>query len=106
MTRKRFVKLMMAEGYSRNSANALARQVVKEGISYHKGYRAVTAWSRLTKKLKEALVPFTEAVRKIGQAFAEVSRAAKQAYTLGKAAEAYRAGMDAYYERHGVKPQG
>ena len=105
MTRKRFVKLMMAEGYSRNSANALAWQVAKKGISYQKGYQAATAWSRLTKKLKEALVPVTEAARKMSQAFAEVLRAAQPAYTLGKALEAYKAGMDAYNERHGVKPQ-
>ncbi len=105
MTRKRFVKLMMAEGHSRNSANVLARQVGKKGISYQRGYLALVAWSKIEKKLKEALVPVTEAARKMSQAFAKVLRVAQPAYTLGKALEAYKAGMDAYDERHGVKPQ-
>lgn len=105
MTRKRFVKLMMAEGYSRNTANLMAWKAAAQGVSYQKTYDAATGMSRLIKKLKKALVPVCEAAIKMGQAFAEVLRAAQPAYTLGKALEAYRAGMDAYDERHGVKPQ-
>lgn len=37
MTRKRFVKLLMADGYSRNEANDLAADV-NEGFSYDKLY--------------------------------------------------------------------
>lgn len=33
-SRKRFVKLLMGRGYSRNQANAAARQIVSEGKSY------------------------------------------------------------------------
>lgn len=33
-SRKRFVKLLMGRGYSRNQANAVARQIVSEGKSY------------------------------------------------------------------------
>lgn len=34
MTRKRFVKLLMADGYSRNRANSIARDTVADGCSY------------------------------------------------------------------------
>lgn len=34
MTRKRFVKLLMADGYSRNKANSIARETSAEGVSY------------------------------------------------------------------------
>lgn len=38
MTRKRFVKLLMAEGYSRNKANSIARETSTEGWSYSLKY--------------------------------------------------------------------
>lgn len=34
MTRKRYVKLLMAQGWSRNSANVLAKAARQDGISY------------------------------------------------------------------------
>ena len=34
MTRKRFVKLLMADGYSRNKANAIARKTIADGNTY------------------------------------------------------------------------
>lgn len=34
MTRKRFVKLLMADGYSRNKANRIARETVAYGDTY------------------------------------------------------------------------
>lgn len=34
MTRKRFVKLLMAEGYSRNKATSIARETVTDGYTY------------------------------------------------------------------------
>ena len=34
MTRKRFVKLLMADGYSRNEADSIAKDTVAEGCSY------------------------------------------------------------------------
>ena len=36
MTRKRFVKLLMARGVSRNTANQEAREAVSRGVSYDK----------------------------------------------------------------------
>ena len=38
MTRKRYVKLLMAQGYSRNEANRSARYAVAEGGSYQEEY--------------------------------------------------------------------
>lgn len=38
MTRKRYIKLLMAQGVSRNDAQASAREVVVEGISYQQDY--------------------------------------------------------------------
>lgn len=38
MTRKRYVKLLMSMGYSRNVANACARKVVEKGINYQQDY--------------------------------------------------------------------
>ena len=34
MTRKRFVKLLMADGYSRNKANSIAVETVADGDTY------------------------------------------------------------------------
>ena len=38
MTRKRFVKLMMSFGYSRNEANSMAQYERKRGIRYEDAY--------------------------------------------------------------------
>ena len=38
MTRKRFVKLLMADGYSRNKANSIARETVADGDTYGSRY--------------------------------------------------------------------
>lgn len=39
MTRKRFVKLMMSRGWSRNESNALAERTRDNGKSYETGYQ-------------------------------------------------------------------
>lgn len=38
MTRKRFVKLLMADGYSRNKANSIAKQTAADGDTYGSQY--------------------------------------------------------------------
>lgn len=38
MTRKRFVKMLMSQGYSRNDANEEARTAVSRGIPYDSRY--------------------------------------------------------------------
>ena len=44
MTRKRFVKLLMADGYSRNDANSIARETIAEGCSY--GKKHLDLWTQ------------------------------------------------------------
>ena len=39
MTRKRFVKLLMANGYSRNSAQRMARLTPQAGYTYEEAFR-------------------------------------------------------------------
>ena len=46
MTRKRFVKLVMALGNSRNRANALAYACRVAGVPYEKYYRHNSLWWR------------------------------------------------------------
>ena len=57
MTRKRFVKLCMARGYSRNEANELAR----EGVAIYGSYSALFVVTLLGSS--EFYEAFSEAVR-------------------------------------------
>lgn len=55
MTRKRFIKLMMAEGYSRNEAREWAEGAAFSGVSYAELYRSSTfRWSREFERIYEA----------------------------------------------------
>lgn len=80
MTRKRFVKLAMANGYSRNSANRIAGAVVADGKTYAEVYKALLAFKKLTATITPAL---SEAVERFTKA------ASKIATSLGKAAAAF-----------------
>ena len=84
MTRKRFVKLLMAEGYSRNSANDIAGDVVKDGYSYAEGYDHVTRLLPLVQafceKLPTAVRAATEAFSKLATAIGEAARAAADTF--------------------------
>lgn len=44
MTRKRFIKLLMAKGYSRNAANELADEVLERGMGYESAYIVATVY--------------------------------------------------------------
>ena len=65
MTRKRFVKLCMAKGYSRNEANLMASEVIGDGTEYDSAYceallyaivpAAVEAARRAVEKLTEEI---------------------------------------------------
>ena len=80
MTRKRFVKLAMATGYSRNSANRIADAVVADGKTYAEVYKALLA----VKKLTVAFIPaLSEAVERFTKA------ASKMAISIGKASAAF-----------------
>ena len=86
MTRKRFVKLLMARGYSRNGANDMATLARAKGYSYEKTYRLATAIPDLVDRIAPVIANFAESVKKVAAALA----AGFSAF-----GEAYRAAMEA-----------
>lgn len=51
MTRKRFIKLMMAQGYTRNQCEGMANGVVKTGYSYRETYNLAMGFRSLWPKV-------------------------------------------------------
>ena len=86
MTRKRFVKLAMASGYSRNSANRIAEKVPASGKSYAEVHKALLPFKKLTATITPAI---SEAVERFTKA------ASKIAAALGKAAAAFAEALSA-----------
>ena len=76
MTRKRFIKLLMAEGYSRNEANQIAEDVRADGLTYAEGFDQVT---RMLPVIQEALQRMMEAVQPVVDAIWKVSCALSEA---------------------------
>ena len=84
MTRKRYIKLRMAEGLSRNEATLRAKKIVAEGLSYQEGYncdatiRALTgaidfgSLSAVLAGAAEAIGRMARAICKATAAFSEV----------------------------------
>ena len=72
MTRKRFVKLLMAEGYSRNDANEHIELVLARKGSYKRAYNAILFAKHMdrvgaiSKKTAEALLFATQALKVFG----------------------------------------
>lgn len=88
MTRKRFVKLLMAQGYSRNEANAAARSA-RKGQPYAELYFEAwlrdlqpTTWDDLTESLfsagASAAKAATEAMQRVCEALLRISQAANE----------------------------
>ena len=80
MTRKRYTKLLMAQGYSRNEVNEFARRVVERGGSYHDDYYGPTPE---TSAALEALARLTAPVSRIdlsgiNAALAEMAESAEK----------------------------
>lgn len=97
MTRKRFVKLLMAAGYDRNKANALAADARSRGIEYSTAY--ITGKSTLSVGINWNDVNINaicDVVRKI----ADYAQKAAQAVLKATVAfvEAYTAEMEASNE--------
>lgn len=85
MTRKRFVKLLMSQGYSRNGANeiAIASRAIKD--SYEEAYRHYTNLNSLSahvQPLTEALNSLTKAVTKIVSSFGVAASAFSSAFSV------------------------
>lgn len=64
MTRKRFVKLCMANGYGRNAANRIAEEVRAKGRTYAEGDAALRAVKKLQVTLGPALAETVERCNK------------------------------------------
>lgn len=72
MTRKRYIKLLMSHGVSRNQAQESAYQVVSTGCSYEKGYKL---W-KLANSIYNPSDTLSEAVSKLSKEINRVFTAA------------------------------
>ena len=87
MTRKRFVKLLMAEGYSRNDANDIADEVLEDGYSYAEGYDHIARMLPLVQAMLPAVSDVVhQAVETIGRLAGAVCEAASAAVKAFSAA--------------------
>lgn len=80
MTRKRFVKLLMAKGYDRNRANDMAMVAQKKGYRYEKAYRMATGIPDFVGNLAPAIVNLAETVSKLATAIGAGFAAFCEAY--------------------------
>lgn len=93
MTRKRFVKLLMSQGYSRNKANGAADIAIAVYPSYEAAYTAVTERGRVlpymldTRALEAAMRQISDAALRICEAFAAGMQAFCKAYSERMTAE-------------------
>lgn len=78
MTRKRFVKLLMSRGYSRNEANSKAQAAVSAGVTYDRGYFAVqieAGDSDALEAVQAVCERLAEAIRSVAEAATAAARA-------------------------------
>ena len=84
MTRKRFIKLLMSQGYDRNGANAMAEFVRAKNQPYATGYKAAKVSRELVDytlpKLVEIMEPIAEQLKKIAKACSAAIDAFGRAY--------------------------
>ena len=90
MTRKRFVKLMMADGYSRNDALEIARRVQGDG-SYAQTYTALHLL-KTTPSLQETVDRLVEHCTCAMRAFVDA---------LGAFTQTFRERMESYSKKEG-----
>lgn len=82
MTRKRFVKLLMAEGYSRNEANEMAKDAL-EGYSYEVSYLVHSALRKNSDLISELGSKLYSFAAKLAQAITEVLPSLIEAIVAG-----------------------
>lgn len=63
MTRKRFVKKLMAEGFSRNEANRIAFKRKEFGMSYREYYAYKCSWLRISIAMQKVGNSFENAAK-------------------------------------------
>ena len=88
MTRKRFKKLLMAQGYSRNEVSQIAEEISANGKTYAEGYAAFNAFTELfTAGLSDIVERISKTITKTAQALGEAVAAFSKAYHERMAAE-------------------
>ena len=101
MTRKRFVKLLMADCYSRNEANELAVKSQNWALSYSTAYKAESVVQRTGIKFNDIdITAVCDAFRKVAEAAIKAASAMAKAMAKAVAAfaEAYTKEMEANHE--------
>lgn len=63
MTRKRFIKLMMSQGYTRNQCERMANNVTKTGYSYRETYNLVMGFRSVLHRVYPGLEKIAEAIK-------------------------------------------
>lgn len=97
MTRKRFIKLLMAEGYSRNEANTIATDARNCGLDYKTTYKAESAICAAKLNLKNINISaLCDAIGKIVDSAWKVSLAISKAMVAF--AKTYQEEMEANHE--------
>lgn len=88
MTRKRFTKLLMAQGYSRNKANRIAEEISANGKTYAEVYAAFLEFSeRFAVGMSDIVERVSKTIAKTAQALGEAIAAFSKAYHERMAAE-------------------
>ena len=99
MTRKRFIKLLMSRGYSRNEASNIAADTRSCGMGYSNAYKAEQVALAARIKLKEIdITAVCDAIRNIVDMATKVACAISKA--VGAFAETYRAEMEVINENN------
>lgn len=91
MTRKRFVKLLMSQGKSRNEAVKLAQRVTETGYSYQRVYDVLfvtPVWDSLTDFLQRMADAFMEWNQAAVVAVQTLTQAMSEAFSIDIASEA------------------
>lgn len=89
MTRKRYIKLMMASGWDRNEATSFAEQTREDGISYAEDY---AAHKRICDRINidaliDAIGQVADTIHRVSKALCAAVAAFGKVYTEAMSAE-------------------
>jgi hypothetical protein len=82
MTRKRFIKLLMAMGLSRNAANARATLCQYKGKSYAEEYKCMEPWLRVHREAHRITVSMRAHTANFRSSLARATAAAAKLGTI------------------------
>lgn len=83
MTKKRFKKLLMADGFSRNSAQHITQSVPASGMSYQEAYTGFYKgpYKEAINSIIEAIPKIIDAVKRVADTLNSGIKAFTEAYT-------------------------